>query len=74
MAATKTAKSEAKKLEKAAKETLAQAQHGLTKSVGQAKASAAKALRAADKEEKALTRPFVEKLDSAWKRVKKAVK
>ena len=74
MAETRTAKAASKQLEKSAKETIAQAQHGLTAAVGEAKASAAKALRAAERKEKALTGPLVKKLDSAWKRVKKAVK
>ena len=74
MAETKSAKAAARKLEKSAKETVAEAEHGLTATVGQAKASAAKALRAADRKGKALTKPFVKKFDSAWKRVKKAVK
>jgi len=74
MATTKTAKAAAKKLEKTAKETIAQAKQTLTTTVGQAQASAAKALRAADRKEKALAAPFVKKLDSAWKSAKRAVK
>jgi vacuolar-type H+-ATPase subunit H len=74
MTTTKTAKTAAKKFEKSAKVKIAQAKQTLTTTVGHAQASAAKALQAADTKGKALTAPFVKKLDSAWKRAKSAMK
>jgi len=74
MAATKTAKAAARKFEKTAKVKIAQAKQRLTTTVGQAQASAVKALQAADTKGKALTGPFVKRLDSAWKRATRTVK
>lgn len=74
MAGKKTAKAATKKIEQAAKKKIAKAKRDFTVTVGDAKAAAFKALRAAHKKEKVLTKPFVEKFESAWKREMKRAK
>jgi hypothetical protein len=63
-----------KKVERDAKKRITKAKQGLTMTVGQAKAAALKALRAAHEQEKALTGPIVDKFQSEWKRQVKRVK
>ena len=74
MAAKKSAKAVAKKIEKAAKKEMSKAKREATVTVSQAKAATLKALNAAHKKEKVLTKPFVEKFQSAWKREVKRVR
>jgi hypothetical protein len=74
MAAKKSVKSVTRKIETVAKKKISKAKQEVTLSVNQAKAATFKALRVAHKKEKVLTKPFVEKFQSAWKREVKRVK